>query len=94
MKIFANLPVSLVCLLACTSASAACIDLSKATNWSNINSHKIIMYQGSKAIAVLDIPSCDIQPSTNIRLDKPKICNGDNIIVSGVVCKIRTIEKP
>lgn len=52
------------------------------------------MYQGSKAIAVLDIPSCDIQPSTNIRLDKPKICNGDNIIVSGVVCKIRTIEKP
>lgn len=91
---FAYLLVSLVFGLASTSARAVCVDLSNATNWSNINTHKIIMYQGSKAIAVLDIPSCDIYPSTNIRLDKPKICNGDNIIVSGVVCKIRNIEKP
>jgi hypothetical protein len=94
MKIFANLIVSLVCGLACTLASAACVDLSKTTNWSNINTHKIIMYQGNKAIAVLDIPSCDIYPSTTIRLDKANVCNGDNIIVSGVVCKIRNIEKP
>jgi hypothetical protein len=52
------------------------------------------MYQESKAIAVLDIPSCDIYPSTTIRLDKANVCNGDNIIVSGVACKIRNIEKP
>lgn len=94
MKIFAYLFVSLVCGLASSSAWAVCVDLSNATNWSNINTHKIIMYRESKAIAVLDIPSCDIFPSSSIKLDKTYICNGDDIVVSGVVCKIRNIEKP
>jgi hypothetical protein len=94
MKKFAYLLVSLVCGFATTSVWAVCVDLSQATNWSNINTHKIIMYRGNKAIAVLDIPSCDIYPSANIRLDKANVCNGDNIIVSGVACRIRNIEKP
>ena len=52
------------------------------------------MYRGSKAIAVLDIPPCEIYPSSEIKLDKTYICNGDSIIVSGVVCRIRNVEKP
>jgi len=94
MKIFAYLLVSLICGLASTSALAGCVDLSSATNWSNINTHKIIMYRESKAIAVLDIPSCDIYPSSTIKLDKAYICSGDNIFVSGIACIIRNIEKP
>jgi len=94
MKKFAYHLVSLVCGFATTSAWGACVDLSHATNWSTINTHKIIMYRGNKAIAVLDIPSCDIYPSSGIRLEKANICDGDNIIVSGVVCRIRNIEKP
>ena len=91
---FAYLLVPLVLGLASISARAACVDLSNATNWSNINTHKIIMYQGSKAIAVLNVPSCDIYPSSSIKLDKAYICNGDNIFVSGVACKIHDIERP
>jgi hypothetical protein len=94
MKIFACLIVSLVCGLASTFSFAACVDLSSATNWSIINSHKIIMYWESKAIAVLDIPSCDIHSSSSITVNNTYICNGDSIIVSGVACKIRNIEKP
>lgn len=91
---FAYLLVSLVFGLASVSAWAACVDLSNATNWSNINTHKIIMYQGNKAIAVLNIPSCDIHPSSSIKIDKVNVCNGDHIIVSGVACTIHDIERP
>ena len=91
---FAYLIVSLVFGLASAPVRAACVDLSNATNWSNINTHKIIMYQGNKAVAVLSIPSCDIYPSSSIKLDKAYICNGDNITVSGVACKIHDIERP
>jgi hypothetical protein len=75
-------------------AWAACADISNATNWSNINTHKIIVYRGSKAIVVLDIPYCDIYPSSGIRLDKEYICDGDKIIVSGTACDIRNVAIP
>ena len=52
------------------------------------------MYQGNKAIAVLNIPSCDIHPSSSIKIDKVNVCNGDHIIVSGVACTIHDIERP
>jgi hypothetical protein len=94
MRKIACLFVSLVYGLTSSFAWAACADLSRATNWSNINTHKIIMYQGSKAIAILDIPYCEIYPSSSIGLDKKYICNGDKIIVSGVACDIRNIEIP
>lgn len=94
MKKFAYLLVSLVYGLTSTTTWAACADLSNATNWSNINTHKIIMYMGSKAIAILDIPYCTIDPSSSIKLNKLHICNGDKIIVSGVACDIRNVEIP
>jgi len=88
------LVVSLSLCLASSFAWGDCVDLSKATNWSNINTHKIILYRGSKAIAVLDIPACEIYPSSNISLDKEHVCNGDKIIVSGVACDIHKITIP
>ena len=94
MKKFACLLVALTCGLTSFSTWAACVDLSNATNWSNINTHKIIMYRGSKAIAVMEIPFCDIFPSSSIRLDKKYLCKGDKIIVSGISCDIRNIEIP
>jgi hypothetical protein len=91
MRKIACLFVSLVYGLTSSFAWAACADLNNTTNWSNINSHKVIIYRGSTAIAVLDIPYCDIYPSSSIRLDKEYICDGDKIIVSGVACDIRNV---
>jgi hypothetical protein len=94
MRKIAFLLVSLVYGFSSSSSWAACVDLSKATNWSNINNHKVIMYQGSKAIAILDVPYCEIYPSSSISLDKEYVCNWDKIIVSGVSCDIRNVAIP
>jgi hypothetical protein len=86
--------VSLIYGFTSSVAWAACVDLSDVTNWSNINTHKIIMYKGSKAIAILEVPYCNIYPSSNIGLNKEYICNWDKIIVSGMACEIRSVTIP
>ena len=75
-------------------AQADCIDLSQASNWSSINTHKIIMYQDGKAIAVLVIPHCTIYSSSDIKLTNSVICNEDKIIVSEQFCKVHSVKKP
>jgi|GEM_PF-3555777 len=92
-KFAACLNFGLFCGLSTSLVWADCADLSKATNWSDINPHKIIMYQKSKAIAVLEIPYCTILKSSDIRLIKDTVCNFDKIIVSGEVCDVRKVEK-
>ena len=94
MKKIASLFVVLFFGLTGTFAWGGCVDLSNATNWSDINQHKIIMYQKSKAIAVLDIPYCNILRTSDIRLLKKNVCNGDKIMISGESCDVRSVEKP
>ncbi len=94
MRKIACLLVSLAYGLTSSFAWAACADLSDVTNWSNITTHKIIMYRGSKAIAILEIPYCNIYPSSSIGLNKEYICNWDKIIVSGMACEIRSVVVP
>ena len=95
MKTIADVLVMLIIYgLSSSFAWAACADLSNATNWSNINTHKIIVYRGSKAIAILEIPYCDISSSSTIGLDKEYVCDRDKIVVSGVSCDIRSISIP
>jgi len=90
-------PASLFFLLFCvfsgSNAWAGCADLSNSTNWSDIDTHRIIMYQKNRAIAVLEIPHCTILKSSDIRLIKDTVCNWDKIVVSGEVCAVRKIEK-
>lgn len=93
MRKFTCLFATLFYLLTGSFAWAACADLSSVTNWSEINTHKIIMYRKSKAVAVLDIPYCTILKSSNIRLIKDNVCNWDKIVVSGEVCDVRNVEK-
>lgn len=84
----------LCCVLSGSTAWADCADLSNVTNWSDINSHRIVMYQDSKAIAVMEIPYCTILKTSDIRLIKNTVCNWDKIIVSGEVCDVRQLVKP
>lgn len=93
MRKIACLICVLLCGLSVSIAWADCADLSKATNWSDINTHKIVMYQNNKAIAVLEIPYCTILKSSDIRLVKDTVCNWDKVIVSGEVCDVRKVEK-
>ena len=85
--------VLVLCLLALRSAWADCTDLSKVTNWSDIDTHRIVMYQNMRAVAVLEIPHCVVVKSSDIRLIKDTVCNWDKIIVSGEICEVRKVEK-
>jgi hypothetical protein len=93
MSKFAYLIFVLFCVLSGSIAWAGCADLSTSTDWSDIDTHRIVMYQQNKAIAVLEIPYCTIRKSSDIRLIKDTVCNWDKIIVSGEVCDVRKIEK-
>ena len=93
MNKFSNLIFVLFSVLSGSIAWADCADLSNATNWSDINTHRIVMYQKNKAIATLEIPYCTILKSSDIRLIKETVCNWDRIIVSGEVCDVRKLEK-
>lgn len=93
MRRIACLPAVLLYALTGTFAWAGCADLNNVTNWSDINTHKIIMYRNSKAIAVLDIPNCTIYKTSEIRLIKDYVCNLDKIIVSGQICDVRSVER-
>jgi len=93
MKKFVFLIFALICGLSGTRAWAGCADLSNVTNWSDIDTHRIVMYRNNKAIAVLEIPYCTILKTSDIRLIKDTVCNWDKIIVSGTVCDVRKLEK-
>lgn len=80
-------------VLSGSNAWADCADLSNATSWSEINTHRIVMYQNNKAIATLEVPYCTILRSSDIRLIKETVCNWDKISVSGEICDVRKLEK-
>lgn len=86
--------VVLIALLGLPSpAEASCIDIESMTKWSRVDSHTIIVYRGSTAKAVLKLPYCFINTSSDIKFIQDYICNGDKIIVDGEVCDVTKIEK-
>ena len=87
--------ITLIALLASLSpkmALAGCVYIGGAT-WSRINSHKIIMYRGRTAIALLDIPFCMISAASEIKLINEDVCDWDKIIIDGEACEIRKVER-
>jgi len=93
MRTITRLFVALCLGFVGSAALADCIDLSHASNWSDVNTHKIIMYEDGKAIAVLNIPHCTIYSTSNIKLTNSTICDKDKIIVSEQFCKVYSIKK-
>lgn len=83
---------SLIISMSSLSGWAGCADLGSITKWVRIDTHKIIMYRGSTAIAMLDIPYCYIYPTSEIKVVNDYVCNWDKIIVEGEVCDIRNVE--
>jgi hypothetical protein len=93
MKKLIFLIIAALVMLNCTMAWAECADVSGATSWSRIDTHKIIIYRGSTPLALLDIPYCYIYSTSEIRFIKDYVCNWDKIIIDGEVCDIRNVER-
>jgi hypothetical protein len=70
-----------------------CLDLGQATSWVVQDNHTVVFYIGVRPLASLDVPDCDIQPSSNIRLLKSYTCDFDNIMIDGTSCSISAVKR-
>jgi hypothetical protein len=73
-------------------ASADCVDVRGFTDMYVQGGHTLILYRGSTPVAFLSIPYCTLGPTSDIRLTKSYICDGEKIIVDGESCTILSIQ--
>lgn len=79
-------------LLVPNLALADCLDLGNFTSWFRQDNHTIIIYRGARALAILKIPDCDIQPGSSIRLLRSYVCDSDKIIINGAEYSIWSVQ--
>jgi len=84
--------VSLAIVLLPTFVSADCADLGRYTQWILETSHTLVFYAGPKPLARIEIPNCEITPSSTIHLRTSYVCELDDIEIDGVACQILTVE--
>ena len=72
--------------------SADCADLSRYTNWFLESAHEVVFYMGNVPLASLNLPDCDLVPSSTLRLINTYVCDSDSIIVDGRECTIMTVK--
>jgi hypothetical protein len=68
-----------------------CTDLGLMTSWYVQGDQSIIFYQGNSPLAQVDLENCTVNSSSNIRLLKTYVCNGDQILIDGRDCNIMTV---
>jgi hypothetical protein len=73
-------------------ASGDCADVSRYTDMYVQGGHTLILYRGSTPVAFLSIPYCTLTPTSDIRLTKSYICDGEKIIVDGEACTILSVQ--
>ena len=69
-----------------------CLDVRGSTDWYVQGGHKLIIYKEITPLAYLDIPYCILRASSEIRLLKTYLCDGDKILVDGDQCTIRSVR--
>lgn len=79
-------------LLYSSLVSADCLDLGRFTSWVIEGTHTIVFYAGVKPIARLEIPNCEIQTTSKIRLIKSYVCDSDEIEIDAEACRAITVE--
>jgi hypothetical protein len=68
-----------------------CTDLGRFTSWTVQGENTIIFYSQNSPIAQVVLQDCTVNLSSNIRLTKSYICDGDSLIVDGQECSIMTL---
>lgn len=89
-KIFILLSFSIL-LFSPSLVLSDCLDLGGFTNWKVEGDHTILFYRQNSPLAKVDLQGCPVTASSNIRLTKSYVCNGDVLIVDGRECSIMTI---
>ena len=73
-------------------ASGDCVDVRGFTDMYVQGGHTLILYRGSTPAAFLSIPYCTLMPTSDIRLIKSYICDGEKIFVDGEACTIMSVQ--
>jgi hypothetical protein len=89
-KIFILLSFSIL-LFSPNLVLSDCLDLGHFTSWNVQDNHTILFYRQNSPLAKVDLQGCTVTASSNIRLTKSYLCNGDVLIVDGRECSIMTI---
>ncbi len=82
----------LLFLLSPNLALADCADLSRSTDWVLEGKHTIVFYMGDIPLARVNIPYCEILPTSTIRLDTFYVCDSDDIFIDNKPCSVMTVE--
>jgi hypothetical protein len=85
--------VSLAIVLLPTFVLADCVDFARYTNWVLETPHTVVFYAGPIPLARLEIPNCEMTPTSTIRLRTSYVCEEDEIIIDSVACHIITVQK-
>ncbi len=72
-------------------ALSDCLDFGRVTNWYVQDENTIIAYRQNTPAAKIVLQDCTVNVSSNIRLLKSYVCDGDNIIIDGEECAIMSL---
>jgi hypothetical protein len=92
MKKMLALLIFVILMLFPVVASSDCVELRRATGWFVQGAHTIIFYEGVRPVALVQVPYCNITPSSTVRLVKGYICDTDDIVIDGETCRIMSIS--
>jgi hypothetical protein len=70
---------------------ADCIPVGYFDNFMVEGGNTVILYTGSVPIVKFDV-SCEVGPTSKIRLLKVSVCEGDDIEIDGSICSILTVN--
>ncbi len=90
-KMFVLLSVSAL-LFFPTLAVSDCTDLGHSTSWYVQDEQTVICYVQNKPVAQVVLQDCTMNRSSNIRLLKNYVCDGDRLLVDGQECTIVTLN--
>lgn len=72
-------------------ALSDCTDFGRVTSWYAQDESTMIAYRQNTPVAKIVLRDCKVNTSSNIRLLKTYLCDGDNIIVDGQECAIMSL---
>ena len=73
-------------------AMSDCADFTRWTGWSVLGSNSMIFFAGNEPLASVNLQTCTVDSSTEIRVLKKYLCDSDSIIVNGQECAIMTLS--
>lgn len=73
-------------------ASGDCADVRGFTDMYVQGGHTLILYRGPTPLAFLSVPYCTLTSTSDIRLTKSYVCDGEKVIVDGEACTILSVQ--